>query len=1754
MAIKTYDASPYFDDFNTSKLEDKNYLRILFKPGVSVQVRELNQMQSMLQSQIDKFGKSVYKDGPVLDGSTYFTDIVNYIDVDIAASAIAVNTNIDLVVGKNIRIKDTVLGQALSAEVYATENISTVGNQRWRLYLRYNSSGANQSGNTNTSEFSDTGDEASRTVVFDLALITTPGGINILGAGASLGVIAANTGVGYASEFTTDIGVFFSRGTFLYNDTISRLFIEKPTKDTKITGSVAFRLDEVIKTTSEDTSLFDNAAGTPNDRAPGGDRYSVDLVQVLLIDDSAITNISQNTSKCALSTSGTTAVNYINLLEVVLSQYIQTAKPEYSQLDEKLATRTFEESGNYTVSPFIARRREFRNDELGNDGLYNDTQIQALNITTENPDVASGLNGQTINTQSEAQTFGESRYALSVEPGVSYVKGYRVELENTLNLFADKSREFENGVESFGQAKLGNYIELSAIANIPDYQNPSNTYEFKNTGGASNNPVVTCRIRGIEYTGALYRLYIYDLSGEIPRTALTITGSAIHTGQTFTGTLQESNTSNPTPIFDTGNNQSIISLPYNTIKGITTGGTSSEVVIRAAAKDISLSSNVIQITSAAISGKTNSRFFNDSVDSYIVTNQDGDARIPVTGVAFSASNGTVDLTLSSVATATVDVIAPVKVSLDDSNGLKRGIKSIATITGEELVASGGTVAQNASFNLAKRDIIDIVSVTSVDGSPVTDLSANIELDNGQRDGVYKLGSVKYTGAQITTGLKITYRYYNRTTAGDYYSVESYIDGSVPYASIGKYKGEYLTDVLDFRPDDNQTTDHKSLDPNAATKITLDYYKSRFDQLVVNTTGEYKIIKGDSAIEPVIPSIPDNTMTLYSLYIPAYTRSADDIQTRLVDNRRFTMEDIGRLEKRVQNVEYYTSLSLLEREANGKQIIDSGGTSERFKNGIIVDSFLTQGVADVLDPGYAASIDLKKGILRPKYSLNQHRLKYAQKGGIGLLGNSNQDNALLNANRGDGKGSLLSLPFTNEKLIHQPTASIDISVNPFDLASWNGAIEMSPSSDEWIQVERRPKDIINIEGSIDAIANVFNGHEAFTTVYDSTETIVTGRLKSSSKVIFGIGTSAAKTAAGFTGGRPVRQTTTTFKTETIKEGYKREAVVNTVETSMGDKVLDVSFIPFIRSRRVYFKAQMLKPNTKVFAFFDGVDVSAYCSKATFKTYGIDNEEVDESTFDKEAAAAFAALPTADQTRVELISDAQGDLEGFLIVPNNQALQFLTGARVFKITDSSTNDLANTTTSASVTYIARGLLQTKQEQAVSTRELEMVSTGERIKELVPGITTKVKAAYYDPLAQSFIIGNVPTGCYTTQIDLFFKAKSTNVPLNVHLVTVENGQPTQKVIPFSRVVKKAQTTLVYETGDGTTTANPAADDVAIAGVAVSDKARLATRFKFESPVYLAPGVEYAIVVMSNSPDYRLWLSETGGDDTITGSRISKNTYAGVSFKSQNASTWTPDQNKDFKMTIWRAKFSNLSGFTYRLDPLGIGGSNPNMTFNNLRFLSQDLTFSNTDINYRIGIGSSDFNTTRNGRLYFNSLQTVTGAGTTSGLLHVDAEFTSESDFVSPVIDLDRVSLVTENNVIGTLSSLTTSSLDDPQTDTELLPGHGSALSRYITREVELNNASDQVNIIINATKPNDQSEIKVYIRVKTGDAPISTIAFDEIISSSVIPVSSSGIFGEVEYIYGGDGVVEPFSAFQVKIVFTAENTASAPMVKDFRAIATI
>ena len=70
MPINTdLNVTPYYDDYD----EDKKYHRVLFRPSVPVQARELTQLQTILQNQVERFGEHMFKDGTIVRGAQ-FTD------------------------------------------------------------------------------------------------------------------------------------------------------------------------------------------------------------------------------------------------------------------------------------------------------------------------------------------------------------------------------------------------------------------------------------------------------------------------------------------------------------------------------------------------------------------------------------------------------------------------------------------------------------------------------------------------------------------------------------------------------------------------------------------------------------------------------------------------------------------------------------------------------------------------------------------------------------------------------------------------------------------------------------------------------------------------------------------------------------------------------------------------------------------------------------------------------------------------------------------------------------------------------------------------------------------------------------------------------------------------------------------------------------------------------------------------------------------------------------------------------------------------------------------------------------------------------------------------------------------------------------------------------------------------------------------------------------------------------------------------
>ena len=121
--------------------------------------------------------------------------------------------------------------------------------------------------------------------------------------------------------------------------------------------------------------------------------------------------------------------------------------------------------------------------------------------------------------------------------------------------------------------------------------------------------------------------------------------------------------------------------------------------------------------------------------------------------------------------------------------------------------------------------------------------------------------------------------------------------------------------------------------------------------------------------------------------------------------------------------------------------------------------------------------------------------------------------------------------------------------------------------------------------------------------------------------------------------------------------------------------------------------------------------------------------------------------------------------------------------------------------------------------------------------------------------------------------------------------NGYPTTTVVPFGQ------------------------QNVDAADITVSDDASAATKFTFPSPVFLQNGIEYAFCVITNNVDYTMYTSRLG-QTTLDGSRlISNQPYLGSMFKSQNASTWTAEQNEDVKFKINRCKFTENTEGTVHL-----------------------------------------------------------------------------------------------------------------------------------------------------------------------------------------------------------------------------------------------
>jgi hypothetical protein len=1010
----------------------------------------------------------------------------------------------------------------------------------------------------------------------------------------------------------------------------------------------------------------------------------------------------------------------------------------------------------------------------------------------------------------------------------------------------------------------------------------------------------------------------------------------------------------------------------------------------------------------------------------------------------------------------------------------------------------------------------VVAIISSLENRSKNISNTFTFDSGQRNTFYDYGRLirknEFLNPQKKIKVYFEHSFYDPQDDGDITTANSYqlfnYKDDVIY-----YDGFRLTDIIDIRPrvsDYVVTAGNRSpfefsgrlfdQQGNSAANIlasdenivlNYDFYLPRIDKIFLNKESEFTVQKGVPDENPKSPQLVEDSLEIAEIFLPPYLYDVNKASIQTREYKRYRMSDISKLETRIKNLEYYTTLSLLESETANLNIFDSNGLS-RFKSGFFVDNFSTLTTQEERI-GIRNSIDPFLSELRPSHYTNSIDLVVATKSRLGIGITSNEDIANLETEDLIGSnikksGDIITLNYTDVEYITQPYATRVENVQPYALVFWEGSLDLNPSSDIWIDTVRLDPKTVQIEGNYLSTVLRLQQTQGLNpqtglgpVIWGSWSLLgfgnprwVDARMERQS----GSSATSVATANRFFEARRTGNTinppqwiggggqfrdlgvipTAGLYVQVVDALRQRSGTQLQVrETfdieSLGDSVVSIDIQPYMRSRNIEFVAHNLKPNAKLYAFFEGKDVTGLCfpklleinmqsgtfivgETVTIRKSGASGIEgsfrvavlnhkkgkfnspskiykqnpyisgqiipstyssttnllnIDTASMAVNSQGSFYGLikqnyilvgntsgAIARVNNVRLIADNTGDMVGSFFIPNpnkSSNFRFPAGIKNFVLTsDKNNNPIPGSGgTSADKNYFAQGKTQKIQEKLISIRNAEISTrklTQTRTEELFTGL-------YIDPLAQSFACDE-PTGVYLTKLDLYFQQKDPSIPVSCQIRTMDLGFPTQTVLPFSEVTVDS-------------------DDVI-----VTDDASIPTTFAFESPVYLEGNREYAIIILSPSTSYFVWISSLLGRDsdgqnpefrvpvdTLTGERVTTQPILGSLFKSQNASTWSPSQFEDLKFTLHRAEFSLNPGTITFYNPDLTPGNNqvPILTPNSLDFISRRIrvglsnTITEDDNDFPVG-STVIQQSTNSSAIYSGKVGIATGTTANGGL----------------------------------------------------------------------------------------------------------------------------------------------------------------------------
>lgn len=1605
MPVNTSTA-PFFDDYD----ENKGFHQILFRPK-RVQTRELNQLQTILQQQIARFGSHIFQDGSV-----------------VGKGALSIRENQSLIKCAFPSSFDT----AIFSDPNESFSVKSRDGNLSAKVLKFLSDGSN----SGWLAIEYTNSENAERKEYNVSELLTLSHI-VANAEVSIGTISiTELKLGFYVGILE--GYYFINGKFVLTKDQSLII-----PDDNVTCLVGFNVVESIVDETEDVSLYSNAAGEPNFKGAGAARLKYEL----------------QLQRRTFAEKDQSYVELVRIENGVLQRKIDTS--QYSTLNDTLAQRTYEESGDYTVTHFPVEIIDHLRSEFNPDGMYS---------STDGGD--------------------ETKYITRLKKGVAYVRGYRHEIIGYQDIVKPKARDTKIVNNGVMPAQYGSYIIVNVGIGLPKLSLGSR-HNLVNSG---NQPIGSAIVRAVKReSDTRLRIYLTDiiLNG-------TNTFSDVKVISLSTSSTDSFETSLLSSVIYGGSSDSLVyRLPYDSVKTLSGSGGQDLTYTVTRSWDIALDGSgaaSVSLTGSEIFGSINPY-------DYLVAVSGTNTYLGVGGLSLGGSPIGKLLTINYGPSRAGNVIRVIATVLKTNPTYKTKVKKseVQTIS----------FNNRSSVTLNKADIYNITEVINLENG--ADITQAFTFYDGQRPNWYEAGEIIHKNGNFTGNLRVTYEFLEHSVSGDFFSVDSYTNmekKDIPYTKeTGDRETASLSDCLDFRLIkngsgifENAPLNFDVIQPNDNIRFDLTYYLPRIDTVYLTAEGIFDIQLGNSTDNPIAPVLPDNAMGLYNLYVPAYTEDANQIIPKKVENQRYTMKDIGKLEKRLENVEYYVNLSQLESKTERTQVLDPVTGNNRFKNGFAADGFTDFRLLDVLDEEWDASIDLAAGKVMPSLLQNGIDLDYLSGGRKGK--------------------TVISLPYTEKELTSQPYATDLINVNPFAVFTWAGSVRLYPTSDFWKDTVYNPPIVVNITN--DLTEGKKAGTEELSKVLSST--------------LWDQGWLTYRTDT----------TTTTYQNTQIQSSYEVD-IQNTQES--------LRLIPYMRAIAIDFELTNFKPLTRVYPFFSGVNVSSATNqngKAVGESIITDMNGSAKGTFTVPTLSSFRFKNgmnilrfTDSPTDSRTIEDNAS--AGEAIFTSGGELE--TRQETFTTTTTLRATTSKWTTSGSTTTLVRNRDPIAQTFRVGTvggafiskvrvffqSKAKTIPVTLQIRPVQNGLPTGEVLTFGEVTlnpGQVNVSGNGVVGTDFVFEDLVYLQENTEYAIVLLADTQEYNVFISRMGGIDMatnyvVAKQPHTGVMLVSSNGSTWTPNQTDDMkfTVYGAEFDTTPREVT-FRSKQPIFQALDFNaFSTITGSNVITvYKRGHGLKAGDYTEFTSITSGN---GITSDTLNKVIRVDSATLD-RFTVTSTDFASVTG--------NFGGSQakykPNYTFTNVNPRFNSLVLDGTSA----GVSLSYYNQLSRGlasaeKLKQNEMNELAVEGVISNTTHVaDLKFVLESTNknLSPLLDLDGIGIEAVGKRIN--NELATPAMVVP------------------TKTLRFDNPSTSAKIYVVAKLPYGSSMKLFFKPLISGDENLKQKDWIEI-SPEVAPQNSNNTAYESVFTISDIGA---FLGYKLKIVCFGEDPVLSPVLTELRTIA--